>query len=132
MSNVICTSAMCQQGKASVDTMERTFNVLLGNPLFNRAHFEPTVTSLEQSFQDQWHFYTPYIPFNPACCAIQDIGQQADDLTNAMLASVGAESTGTGPSQQKPPINFDTATTLITLGIVAVLVSNVAPFIRKR
>lgn len=133
MSNdIICTGPMCTQGKASVDTMDRTFNVLLGNPLFNRQHFEPIVLALEQSFEEQYSFYSPYIPFNPACCGVKDLGAQADKITNDMLASVGAAQPGTGPGSTAPPISGDTIMNLGMLALGVVIVSNVVPLIRKR
>lgn len=123
---------MCAQGKASVQTMERTFNVLIGNPNFNRGRFEPTVTAIEQSFDVEYSFYSEYIPFNPACCAIKDLGAQADKLTNDMLASVGAQPTAPGPGSTQPPISGDSISGILMLGLGAVIISNLAPMIRKR
>jgi len=122
---------MCIQGKASVDTMNRTFNILLGNSLFNRARFETSVTAIGQAFEDAYAFYSPYIPFNPACCGIKDLGAQADRVTAEMLSSVGAAPIGPGPGSATG-FNLEQLMPLAYLAVGAVILSNVTPFLRKR
>ena len=130
--SIICTSPMCVDGKASVDTMDRTYNVLIGNPRFNRSHFEPIVTALDESFDEQYSFYSSYIPFNPACCAIKDIGAQADKVTNDMLESVGAATAGPGPGTMAGGFNLDAILPLAYLAVGAMVLSNITPFIRLK
>jgi len=127
----ICASGDCQIGKASVEQMGKTFNVLLQNPNFNRGNFEQQVTAIEQTFEDTYAFYSPYIPFNPTCCAVLEIGKQADGVTAAMLRSVGL-STLPGPSQIQTGAGSDSWITLAIVAGVAIIAGNVAPLIRKR
>lgn len=130
----ICASGDCQVGKASVDQMGKTFNVLLSTPGFDRAHFEPLVLSIEQTFDETYAFYSPYIPFNPTCCAVLELGKQADKINNDMLASVGAETLPGGGPSTTPGGGVDMQS-LVTLGMIvagAVIIGNVAPLIRKR
>src|SRR5262245_44754261 len=131
MAPLICTTPMCSQGKASVDTMSRTYNLLVQNPGFDRWRFESTVVSLEEAFDAAYSFYDPMIPFNPKCCAILDIGYQADRVTADMRASVGAAPTGPGPSTQ-PGVSGDSLVTRGIVAAVALSAGNVAPLIRKR
>jgi len=110
--------------------MGKTYNVLLQNSVFNRSKYEPLVIAIEQTFEETYAFYSPYIPFNPTCCAVLELGKQADKLSIEMLASVGLQSTP-GPSSAPPPVSSDTLITLGMLALGAVIVSNVAPLWRK-
>ena len=119
----ICTTPMCDDGKASVERMRATFDNLSNtNPAFQRARFEPTVVSIETSFQAEWSWYDDLIPFNPVCCTIADIGSAADTLTNQMLASIGA-----APVEpiSKPTSPFDSITILAGVAIAAYLFVNI-------
>jgi hypothetical protein len=112
---MICTTPMCTDGKASVDQMNATFNDLVAtHPEFNASQFQPTVKSITDVFNATYSFYDPYIPFNPVCCTIADIGAQADALTNEMLASVGGAPIP-GPSTQTDPLGM----LLVIGGIIA-------------
>jgi len=88
---------MCESAQASVNQMVETFASLSADTSFDTSRFKPTVDSIKASFDAEWSWYDPYIPFNPACCTLEKIGQQADILTNQMLSSVGADPV-TGPS----------------------------------
>lgn len=131
MSTVVCTSAMCAQGKASVSEMRRVFNILSGNPSFNRAKFEPSVLSIEQTFDEQYNILSEWIPFNPACCSIKDLGSQADRLTAQMQTAAGAASTPGGPGTSAPGIDLDSLVTLGALALGAIVLSNVAVATRR-
>jgi len=125
----ICASGDCQIGKSSVEQMGKTFNVLLQNPNFDRVQFEQQIIAIEQTFEDTYAFYSPYIPFNPTCCAVLEIGKQADSVTAAMLRSVGLQ-TLPGPSQTGA--GSDGLITLAIVAGVAIIAGNIAPLIRKR
>jgi len=107
MSTLVCTTVQCSQGRVSVEQMQATFDSLKTNPQFNVGSFEPTVLSIKQSFDASYSAIDEWIPFNPNCCAIKDIGAQADLITSRMLASVGSVSPGPGPGTT-PDFNIGT------------------------
>jgi hypothetical protein len=121
--SVICTTVMCSEGKARVSEMRRVFNILSGNPSFNQAKYEPSVLAIEQAFDDQYSLFSEWIPFNPACCAIKDIGAQADALTLQMQSAAGV---GTTPLPVSEGFNLDTVVTLGGLALAAVLIGNLS------
>lgn len=113
---VVCTSVMCEDGRRKVAQMWTAFNYLSENyASFDRNHFLPTCNTLQQSLDaiDSW--YASWIPFNPVCCSIDDIGNQAIIITNQMMASVGA---ATVP---EPPASTDWASVIVVAGVVVVL-----------
>lgn len=127
----ICASGDCQIGKASVEQMGKTFNVLLQNPNFDRMKFESQVIATEQTFEDAYAFWSPYIPFNPTCCAVLEIGKQADGITAAMLRSMGMN-TLPGPSDRQTGAGADSLMILAIVAGLAVIAGNVAPLIRRK
>ena len=131
MSDTICTSAMCAQGKASVSEMRRVFNILSGNASFNRAKFEPSVLSIEQAFEEQYNILSEWIPFNPACCAIKDLGNQADRLTVQMQTAAGAATTPGGPGSSQSGLNLDALLMLGALALGAVVIGNLSIATRR-
>lgn len=87
----VCTTPMCTDGRAAVVEMEYTFGYLKQNyPTFAAEFFAPAVASTRASLDAVDSFYADWIPFNPTCCTIEEIGAGADVLTNQMLQSVGA------------------------------------------
>lgn len=87
----VCTTPMCTDGRTAVVEMEHTFSYLKQNyPTFNQEYFGPAVASIRASLDAVDSIYADWIPFNPTCCTIEEIGSQADLLTNQMLQSVGA------------------------------------------
>jgi hypothetical protein len=133
MADIACTSAMCAQGRVSVQQMRTTFDSLASsNSNFNRSYYEPTVISIEQAFHDNYSVFSEWVPFNPTCCAVQNIGQQADSLTHDMLQSVGAETPPVaGPSSGKPPIDINGLITLGALALGAILIANISQATRR-
>lgn len=122
--DIVCTTAMCSQGRASVQEMRNTFDTLSQNPDFTKWYFEPTVISIEKAFQDSYSVFSEWIPFNPSCCAIKDIGAQADDLTIKMLAAAHAAGITTGPGSTAPPIQLPDVALWIVAGLVVLMVVN--------
>lgn len=113
---MICTTAMCANGRASVQQMRRTFNLLSGNPNFPAARFEPRVLEIEQTLDDVLSVVSDWIPFNPACCTATELGKQADSLIDEMNRAAGVV-TSTGTSSGNPEIDVQS---LVTLGALAV------------
>lgn len=111
---MICTTAMCSEGRSNVEQMRRTFNILSGNPAFDAAKFEPRVLEIEQTLDDLLSVVSDWIPFNPSCCVAFELGKQANTVTDDMNRSAGV-------TTNRPPDNagFD-VDSLITLGALAV------------
>ena len=111
--DLVCTTVMCEDGRRKVAQMWTAFNYLSENyPAFNRNHFLPVCNTLQQSLDaiDSW--YATWIPFNPVCCSMDDIGNQAIQVTNQMMSSVGA---ATVP---EPPAGTDWGTVVVVAGVV--------------
>lgn len=128
---MICTTAMCAQGRASVQEMRNTFDGLAEDSRFDRGYYEPTVVAIEHSFNDLWSVFSELIPFNPSCCAIKDLGSQADALTKEMLTSVGGAVPIGGPGSQAPPLQLDQMVTLGMLALGAIVLSNISQATRR-
>lgn len=114
----VCTTPMCKSGRAAVAKMWYTFNYLKANyQNFNAAGFEPTCKSIQAALDSVDSWYADFIPFNPTCCTIDDIGRQADTITNQMLASVG------GVTIPEPPPGTDWTSVIVFGGVVLLLVA---------
>jgi hypothetical protein len=131
MSSAVCTTPGCAAGRASVTALRAIFTQLLEHPSFQRSHFEPSVRAIEADYAANSGFFDTWIPFNPACCVIEAIGKQADDLVASMLASVGAAPPGDGPSSGPPALDVNALVTLGALMLGAVILSNVLPLLRR-
>jgi len=125
MSSNVCTTPMCKDGRAKVVQMEYTWSYLKDTePSFNADGFQPTVQSLRASLDSVDSWYADLIPFNTTCCTIDEIGSQAETLTNQMLASVGAISVPPAPQ----PTDWST---LLLIGGAVVLLIVYSPQIKK-
>jgi len=114
MSSLVCTSGECAQGRTSIEEMTATFAQLQSASGFDPSHFEQTVTEIQNTYRNNFSWIDEWIPFNPQCCALKDLGSQADTVTAAMLASVGSQNPGKGPGSTPPPISFEF---LVSVGI---------------
>jgi len=124
LKQTVCTTALCKSGRAAVSQMLYTFDYLRAQyTKFNAGSFQPTVQALKAQLESVDSWYADMIPFNPTCCTIDDIGRQADTLTNQMLASVGAANVPPPP----PATNWGN---LIVFGGVALVLVAYAPQIK--
>lgn len=119
----ICTTPMCSAGEASVSQMRAVWADYQGDVRVQQ--FGPTVQAISDSFDSAYHVYDPYIPFNPVCCTVADIGAQADAITNQILSAVGAQPL---PSPPDTSNNWDNAILVLGLGLLAVVI---APELRR-
>jgi len=121
----VCTTPLCKSGRAAVAKARWTWQYLKDNyPGFNAGSFNPAIQSLEASLASVDSWYADFIPFNPVCCTIEDLGAQADILTNQMLGSVGAVNI------PPPPAQTDWVTLAVVAGAVLLLVTY-SPQIKK-
>jgi hypothetical protein len=121
----VCTTVMCADGRRKVAEMWNAFNYLSESYSgFDSSRFLPACNTIQQSLDaiDSW--YATWIPFNPVCCSIDDIGNQAVQLTNDMLSSVGAAGVPV------PPASTDWGSVIVIAGIV-ILAAIYSPQIKK-
>lgn len=96
LSQGICTTPMCTAGRASVEQMDSVYQANASNlQSFQSAH-----DAILSTFQSYWITIDEWIPFNPECCAIQQLGAQADQLTMQMQQALGQNPVSAGPGSQ--------------------------------
>jgi hypothetical protein len=110
----VCSTPMCSAGAASVDQMQSVFDAL-GSP----SEFSSAVAGVKSAFDANYSAWDDWIPFNPVCCTIRDLGVSADTLTNQMQTKYGQTPTGTGPATNAPGAELPTLGQL-SFGLVAV------------
>lgn len=93
LGDIICTTAQCSQGADSVHAMDNYFQAL--DPS-RQAAYQAEHDYIMTQFNANYSWYSPYIPFNPACCGILTIGQQADQLLCRMTGSQNCVSPSAG------------------------------------
>lgn len=134
MASVLCSTPMCAQGRTSVQEMRNMFDTLVSAYTdFDRSRFEPTVVGIERSFNDAYSVFSEYVPFNPTCCTIQQIGAQADSVTAQMLKSVSAVSPSVpGPATASPGFSLPDFSSMGTGAFLALAVVAVLMFYKPR
>lgn len=126
MADLFCTTAMCARGRTSVNEMQNMYDTLSSDYTdFDRNRFAPTVSGIKKSFDDAYSVFSEYVPFNPTCCTIAELGKQADTVTSQMLQSVSAAPAGQGPSSAPPPIDIGGIGNTVLWVIGGILVLNV-------
>lgn len=111
LGDIVCTTAQCSQGANSVHAMDNYFQAL--DPAA-QATYRAEHDYIMTQFNANYSWYSPYIPFNPACCGILTIGQQADQLLCKMTGSAACVSPSAGDGSMSLPA-------MIVLGAVAFL-----------
>jgi hypothetical protein len=106
----VCTTVMCDDAKVSVDEMNLTYQAA-GSPI----QFKASVETINAAFNENFSFYSDLIPFNPACCALQGIGVQADALTKQMNAGLPGK-----PPHDPLDLSFGLGNTLMIVGALAI------------
>jgi hypothetical protein len=111
MGDLVCTTAECTTGANSVTAMDSYFQSLDPG---SQATFKARRDAIMAQFNAAYSWYSPYIPFNPACCDVLTIGQAADGLLCQMEGGVGCVSPSSGDGSMS-------LSTMIVLGAVAFL-----------
>lgn len=122
---LVCTTAMCANAKVQVAQMHSTYEQYANDPAF-AARFKPAVDSIQSAFDENYSVWSEWIPFNPACCALQDTGNDAEDITNKMISYVG------GVTPDVTPAPFDWVTLAVIGGVLFIAAPYVTPFLRGR
>lgn len=111
MGDLVCTTPQCVTGADSVHAMDDYFQALA--PV-DQAAFKARHDTILSQFNASYSFYSPYIPFNPACCDVLTIGRAAD----ALLCEMSGASNCVSPSSGDGSMSLST---MIVLGAVAFL-----------
>lgn len=111
--NYICTTPMCDAGEASVSQMDIVFRSL---PAGLQNQFRSTHDNIMDNLASVASWYSDWIPFNPNCCTIQEIGQQADNLTHQMQVANGQ--VPSGPLSDPGGMSL---TSMVVLGVLGFL-----------
>jgi hypothetical protein len=109
-STAVCTTPMCDSGAASVAAMDSLFQSL-GSP----SQFQSQHDQIMGAFNQTYSWYSGLIPFNPNCCSVQQIGQQADALTVAMGGA------SNGPATQAQGMSITSILLLVGVGYLALV-----------
>ena len=116
--SVLPTSGDCDAGSQSINLMDATFQAL---PASSQAQYQQQHDALMTAFNANYSFYSSWIPLNPACCAVEQIGEQADALTSQMTGGA-VKGPSVTPSGIPLPSLPDVTTLLIVAGVVAILI----------
>ena len=119
-----CTTGMCANAKVQLAVMQDTYKQHADDPNF-ADKYKPSVDTLQAEFDASYSIWSMFIPWNPECCKVQDIGNQAEALTNQMLAYVGVQ-------LPNVPQSFDWTTLAIIGAVLFVAAPYVTPFLRGR
>lgn len=99
MGDWICTEGDCKIGKAAIDQMLQFFAALKAKN--QHKSFEPAVEAIYASYEKQEKQLSRHVPFSTVCCAIKEIGKQAQEVTQQMAAATGSKAPpGTLPKPQ--------------------------------
>lgn len=99
LGDIVCTTPQCTDGEAQVTQMDSVFQ---NAPANIQAQFQSAHDAIMSSYNSVYGAFTNYIPFNPDCCTIGDLGTQAVALQNQMLVSMGQQGTQLQPSAGLP------------------------------
>jgi hypothetical protein len=79
---------MCADADECVKQMDVMFQSL--DPSL-QPQFQADHDTILDTYNGGHSFYTGWIPFNPQCETLYALGQQADQLTNAMIVATGGQ-----------------------------------------
>lgn len=82
----ICTSGDCDTGAANVNQMDSVYQSADPN---TQAQFQSAHDGIMATFNQIYSWYSDLIPFNPNCCAVDQLGTQAAQLTIQMQTAMG-------------------------------------------
>lgn len=99
LGDAVCTTPQCTTGEAQVQQMDAVFQSADAN---TQAQFQSAHDAIMASYNETYGMLTNYIPFNPDCCTLADLGNQAVTLQNQMLSAMGQQGTQLQPSAGLP------------------------------
>lgn len=99
LGDVVCTTPQCTTGEAQIQQMDSVFQSLSSDL---QAQYQSAHDAIMSSYNSIYGITTNYIPFNPDCCTLADLGNQAVSLQNQMLSASGQQGTQLQPSAGLP------------------------------
>lgn len=111
LGDIVCTTPQCDAGAAAVNAMDSFYQSLDPG---TQASYKQQHDSIMTAFNSAYSWYSSYIPFNPTCCTVQQIGQQADALLCTMQGGTGCVPLASGSGGMS-------LTSMIVIGAVAYL-----------
>ena len=128
--SIIPSSQDCVVGADSVRTMDALYTSLDDA---TKAQFQQAHDSIMMAFNANYSSISSLIPFNPNCCAVEQIGESADALSSKMSggAVTGPSASGAGGIQLPSLPNITTAAGEIGLGVFAVAAVALYFFLKK-
>lgn len=120
LGDAICNTPECTTGEAQINQMDSVFQSAPANV---QTQFQGAHDAIMSSFNAIYGITTNWIPFNPDCCTIGDLGNQAVALQSQILSAMGQSGTTLTPSGgfQLPSLQSVTSL-LIVAGIVYLVV----------
>ena len=91
--HTIPTAADCDAGQASVLEMDSVFQSLSSDL---QAQYRGAHDAIMNAYNGEWYWGINWIPFNPQCGTMQELGNQADALTAQMQSAAGQVPVGVG------------------------------------
>lgn len=90
LGDVICVEGDCKLGESLVTQMNGFYTAVTA-PGFPGAtamaqKYGPSVSAILKAKSEKETWARRWLPFHPNCCAIRDIGKQAQDITRQMAA----------------------------------------------
>lgn len=99
LGDAICTTPQCTEGEAQVQQMDSVFQ---SAPPYVQSQFQSAHDAIMATYNATYGMFTNYIPFNPDCCTLADLGTQAVALQNQILTASGQQGTQLQPSPGLP------------------------------
>lgn len=103
----------CNLGAAAVQSMDSVFQ---SAPATVQASYQSAHDDIMGQFNANYSWYSSWIPFNPTCSVVCNIGTQAEQLQQQIQRAMGQNPTPAGS-----PGGFDIGSTVNLLIIGAVL-----------
>ena len=90
LGDIICVEGDCKLGESLVTQMKGFYTAVTA-PGFPGAtamatKYGPSVSAILKAKSEKETWARRWLPFHPNCCAIRDIGKQAQDITRQMAA----------------------------------------------
>lgn len=86
MNGILPSATNCDSGQALITQMDGIYQ---SAPADIQGQFQAAHDVIMSQYNADWYTGINYIPFNPQCYAIQDLGTQALALSNKMLVAMG-------------------------------------------
>ena len=118
LGQTVCMTGDCAAGAASIRQMDSVYQSAGPD---TQATFQSAHDGIMASFNQSYSWYSEWIPFNPGCCGILQLGAQADQLTVQIQRALGQTSITPPPPPDTSIAGIPSPWLWIGAGIVLVL-----------